>query len=179
MEFRRVLFRSGLLLRLYPRHLPGAVPLLFSWELVADPDDIRRTWSGLLNAFLHPAMERFLFNADRRLRDARARQPLRIFRNDGASSRVSKSAALKTYSAAPRGALEGTRAPAAPYGLRHLVMLDVGGTTTDIGVVRDGAIPVERRGTIEHAPSSLELAAITSYGVGGSSVFLLAHGRLP
>jgi hypothetical protein len=30
--------------------------------------------------FLHPAMQRFLFNADRRLRDARARQPLRIFR---------------------------------------------------------------------------------------------------
>ena len=65
---------KGLLLRLYPRHLLGAVPLLFSWELVADPDDIRRTWSGLLNAFLHPAMERFLFNADRRLRDVRARQ---------------------------------------------------------------------------------------------------------
>jgi Hydantoinase/oxoprolinase N-terminal region len=26
---------------LYPRHLLGAVPLLFSWELVADPHDIR------------------------------------------------------------------------------------------------------------------------------------------
>ena len=123
-------------------------------------------------------MERFLFNADRRLRDARARQPLRIFRNDGASSRVSKSAALKTYSSGPRGGLEGTRALAAHYGLRHLVMLDVGGTTTDIGVVSDGAIHVERRGTIEHAPSSLELAAITSYGVGGSSVFRVVDGRL-
>ena len=169
---------KGLLLRLYPRHLLGAVPLLFSWELVADPDDIRRTWSGLLNAFLHPAMERFLFNADRRLRDARARQPLRIFRNDGASSRVSKSAALKTYSSGPRGGLEGTRVLAAHYGLRHLVMVDVGGTTTDIGVVSDGAIHVDRRGTIEHAPSSLELAAITSYGVGGSSIFRVTDGRL-
>jgi len=169
---------KGLLLRLYPRHLLGAVPLLFSWELVADPDDIRRTWSGLLNAFLHPAMERFLFNADRRLRDARARQPLRIFRNDGASSRVSKSAALKTYSSGPRGGLEGTRALAAHYGLRHLVMLDVGGTTTDIGVVGDGTIHVDRRGAIEHAPSSLELGAITSYGVGGSSIFRVVDGRL-
>jgi len=167
-----------LLLGLYPRHLLGAIPLLFSWELVADGDDIRRTWSSLLNAFLHPAMERFLFNADRRLRDARSRQPLRIFRNDGASSRVSKSAALKTYSSGPRGGLEGTRALAVHYGLRHLVMLDVGGTTTDIGVVSDSAIHVDRRGTIEHAPSSLELAAITSYGVGGSSVFRVTDGRL-
>jgi hypothetical protein len=31
-------------------------------------------------AFLHPAIERFFFNANRRLRDARARQPSRIFR---------------------------------------------------------------------------------------------------
>jgi N-methylhydantoinase A len=167
-----------LLLRLYPRHLLGAVPLLFSWELVADSDDVRRTWSSLLNAFLHPAMELFLFNADRRLRDARARQPLRIFRNDGGSSRVSKSAALKTYSSGPRGGLEGTRALASHYGLQHLVMVDVGGTTTDIGVVTDGAIRVDRRGMIDNAPSSLELAAITSYGVGGSSIFRVADGQI-
>jgi N-methylhydantoinase A len=167
-----------LLLKLYPRHLLGAVPLLFSWELVADSDDIRRTWTSVLNAFLHPAMELFLFNADRRLRDARARQPLRIFRNDGGSSRVSKSAAIKTYSSGPRGGLEGTRALAAHYGLRHLVMVDVGGTTTDIGVVSDGAIRVDRRGLIDQAPSSLELAAITSYGVGGSSIFRVADGGI-
>ena len=169
---------KSLLLRLYPRHLLGAVPLLFSWELVADPDDVRRTWSSLLNAFLHPAMELFLFNADKRLRDARARQPLRIFRNDGGSSRVSKSAALKTYSSGPRGGLEGTRALAHHYGLRHVVMVDVGGTTTDIGVVTDGAIRVDRRGLIDQVPSSLELAAITSYGIGGSSVFRVAGDQI-
>jgi N-methylhydantoinase A len=69
----------GLLLRLSPssaRRDPTAVLL----ELVAGPDDIRRTWPDLLNAFVQPAMERFLFNADRRLRDAPARQPSRIFR---------------------------------------------------------------------------------------------------
>ena len=101
---------SGLLLRLYPRQLLGAIPLLFSWELVADSDDVSRTWSSLLNAFLHPAMERFLFSAERRLREHRTRRPLLIFRNDGGSSRVAKSAALKTYSSGPRGGLEGTRA---------------------------------------------------------------------
>ncbi|HTV99656.1 MAG TPA: hydantoinase/oxoprolinase family protein [Streptosporangiaceae bacterium] len=169
---------KSVLLRLYPRHLLGAVPLLFSWELVADADDVRRTWSSLLNAFLHPAMELFLFNADKRLRDARARQPLRIFRNDGGSSRVSKSAALKTYSSGPRGGLEGTRALAGHYGLRHVVMVDVGGTTTDIGVVTDGAIHVDRRGLVDHAPSSLELAAITSYGIGGSSIFRVTGGQI-
>ncbi len=167
-----------MLLRLYPRHLLGAIPLLFSWELAADRDDMRRTWSGLLNAFLHPAMERFLFNAEQRLRDQRARRPLLIFRNDGGSSRVAKSAALKTYSSGPRGGLEGTRALARGYGFRHVLMLDVGGTTSDIGVVADGAVRVDRRGRIERVPTSFELAAITSHGIGGSSVIRLADGAI-
>ena len=72
--------RGGASEGLYPRHLLGAVPLLFFWELVADPLRYPRTWWSLLNAFVHPAIERFLFNADRRLRDARARQPSRTFR---------------------------------------------------------------------------------------------------
>jgi N-methylhydantoinase A len=167
-----------LLLRLYPRHLLGAIPLLFSWELVADRDDVRRTWSGLLNAFLHPAMERFLFNTEQRLRDYRTRGPLLIFRNDGGSSRVAKSSAIKTYSSGPRGGLEGTRALARAYGFRHVLMADVGGTTTDIGVVTDGAVEVHPRGRVERVPTSFELAAITSHGVGGSSVIRVVDGEL-
>jgi N-methylhydantoinase A/oxoprolinase/acetone carboxylase beta subunit len=167
-----------LLLRLYPRQLLGAIPLLFSWELAADRDDVRRTWSSLLNAFLHPAMERFLFNAESRLREHRTRRPLLIFRNDGGSSRVAKSAALKTYSSGPRGGLEGARALARHYGLRHVLMVDVGGTTTDVGVVTDGAVHVDRRGFVDDAPTSFELAAITSHGVGGSSVIRLVDGQL-
>jgi N-methylhydantoinase A/oxoprolinase/acetone carboxylase beta subunit len=166
------------LLRLYPRQLLGAIPLLFSWELVADRDDVRRTWSALLNAFLHPAMERFLFNAESRLRESRTRRPLLIFRNDGGSSRVAKSSALKTYSSGPRGGLEGSRALARGYGFGHLLMMDVGGTTTDVGVVADGAVQVEHRGRVAMVPTSFELAAITSHGVGGSSVIRASDGAL-
>ena len=166
------------LLRLYPRQLLGAIPLLFSWELVADRDDARRTWSALLNAFLHPAMERFLFNTEGRLRESRTRRPLLIFRNDGGSSRVVKSSALKTYSSGPRGGLEGTRALALGYGFPHLLMVDVGGTTTDVGVVAGGAVRVERRGRVAMVPTSIELAAITSHGVGGSSVIRVSDGAL-
>lgn len=175
-EERRI---RRLLLRLYPRHLLGAVPLVFSWELLGgDRDDVRRTWSSLLNAFLHPAMERFLFNAEQRLREQRTRRPLLIFRNDGGSSRVSKSSAIKTYSSGPRGGLEGTRALAGHYGLRHLLMVDVGGTTTDIGAVTAGKVRIDRRGLVAGVPSSLPLAAITSHGVGGSSVIRVTAGKI-
>ncbi len=58
----------------YPRHLLGAVPILYSHQLSDDTDDARRTWSSLLNAFLHPAMERFLYSAEGVLRERRGTQ---------------------------------------------------------------------------------------------------------
>jgi N-methylhydantoinase A/oxoprolinase/acetone carboxylase beta subunit len=57
-------------------------------------------------------------------------------------------------------------------------MVDVGGTTTDLGVVTDGAVQVERRGQVAMVPTSFELAAITSHGVGGSSVIRVTDGVL-
>ena len=68
-------------LRKYPRHLLGAVPILFGSELSTDSDAVRRTWSALINSFLHPAMESFLYNAENRLRSYRTKNPLQIFRN--------------------------------------------------------------------------------------------------
>ena len=167
------------LLRLYPRHLLGAIPLLFSWELVADRDDARRTWSALLNAFLHPAMERFLFNAESRLREspdppAVADLPQRRRLVTGVEV-----AALKTYSSGPRGGLEGTRALAGRYGLAPSGHGSTWAARPPTSAwSRDGAMQVERRGTVEQVPSSLELAAITSYGVGGSSVIRVIDGEL-
>jgi N-methylhydantoinase A/oxoprolinase/acetone carboxylase beta subunit len=160
------------------RLLSGTVPPLFSWELVADRDDVRRTWSALLDAFLRPAVERFLVTTERRMRDQHARHPLLIFRNDGGSSRVARSSAIKTCNSGPRGGLEGTRALARQYGFRHVVMADVGGTTTDIGVVTHGALEVDPRGRMANVVTSFELAGITSHGVGGNSVIRVRDGQL-
>jgi N-methylhydantoinase A len=168
----------SILLRKFPRHLLGSVPVLYSWDFAADRVRSRRLWSGVLNAFLHPTMERFLYNAEDRLRSHRVRNPLLIYRNDGASSRVAKSSALKTYSSGPRGGLEGTRALAKAYGLNHVLMIDVGGTTTDVGAVNDFRIDVQRRGSIEGIPISFPMSKVLSSGVGGSSIIAVAGGQI-
>jgi N-methylhydantoinase A/oxoprolinase/acetone carboxylase beta subunit len=168
----------SILLRKFPRHLLGSVPILYSWDFAADPVRSRRIWSGVINSFLHPTMERFLYSAESRLRSHRVQNPLLIYRNDGSSSRVAKSVALKTYSSGPRGGLEGTRALAEAYGLRHVLMIDVGGTTTDVGSIRDYAIEVQRRGNIEGVPISFPMSQVHSSGVGGSSVIAVRDGRI-
>ena len=167
-----------ILLRKFPRHLLGSVPILYSSEFTTDRVRSRRIWSSVLNSFLHPTMERFLYNAEDRLRSHRVKNPLLIYRNDGASSRVAKSVALKTYSSGPRGGLEGTRALAQAYGLGHVLMIDVGGTTTDVGSVRKEEILTNRRGSIEGAPISIPMSDVQSSGVGGSSIIAVKDGRI-
>ena len=167
-----------LVLRAFPRHLLGAVPMLFSHEVVGDPVHHRRAWTTLFNSFLHPAMETFLYNAEHRIRKHKAKQPLRIFRNDGASARVAKTVAVKTYSSGPRGGLEAGKALAAQYGFDRLLTVDVGGTTTDVCLVEDGQIRQRLYGEIEKTEISFALSDIVSLGAGGSSVIKVVDGAI-
>ncbi|KFF61088.1 hydantoinase [Cryobacterium sp. MLB-32] len=166
------------MLKNFPRHLLGSVPILFSREFASDTVRERQIWSGILNSFLHPTVERFLYSAEHRLRAYKVKNPLLIYRNDGASSRVAKSVALKTYSSGPRGGLEGTRALAEAYGLTNVLMIDVGGTTTDVGVVNDSTISVDRRGSIQGVDISYEMSNVHSTGVGGSSIIAVHDGAI-
>lgn len=157
-------------LRKYPRHLLGAVPTLYGGDLSVDADPVRRTWTALINSFLHPAMEHFLYNAENRLRGYRTKNPLLIFRNDGDASRVAKTVAIKTYSSGPRGGMEGVKTFARRYGFSDAISIDVGGTTTDIGQYLNGTVAEVRRGHVEGISVSFPLCEIMSAGAGGSSV---------
>ncbi|MCX7168804.1 MAG: hydantoinase/oxoprolinase family protein [Proteobacteria bacterium] len=168
----------SVLLRKFPQHLLGAVPILYSHEVVEDENDVRRAWTTIFNAFLHPAMEHFLYNAEHKLRAFKAKNPLLIFRNDGDSARVAKTIAIKTYSSGPRGGMEGAKAIAAHYGFKHLLSMDIGGTTTDIGEVRDGSVRTDLRGRVEGVEVSFPLANVVSVGVGGSSIIKAVEGKI-
>lgn len=167
-----------LLLRKFPPQMLGALPILYSHEVVADSDDARRTWTALFNAFLHPAMERFLYSAEHQLRAYKARSPLLIFRNDGNAARIARTIALKTYSSGPRGGAEGAKALAAHYGFKHLLSMDIGGTTTDIALVAGNAVRLDRRGKVEGVATSFPLCNVESHGVGGSSIIGVERGQL-
>ncbi len=164
--------------RKFPSHLLGAVPVVTASGLADEPDDNQRIWTALFNAYLHPAMERFLYSADHRLKSHKCSNPLLIFRNDGGTARVAKTTAIKTYSSGPRAGMEGVRALAEHYGLKRVISYDVGGTTTDIGLVEDGVIRSLARGQVEGIPIAFPLADIASAGVGGSSVISVGERAL-
>lgn len=157
----------------YPRHLLGAIPVLFSHELVRDLNHGRRLLSAVVNSYLHPGMEHFLYGAQSITKQYHLASPLLIYRNDGDSSRVAKTTAIKTYGSGPRGGMEGTLAYASYYHSRFMVAMDIGGTTTDISTVVDGKPTLLGHGLIgdEQTECSFAMGDIVSIGYGGSSIF--------
>lgn len=166
------------LLHAFPPHLLGALPLLYASEIAEDSSDLRRTWTAVCNSFLHPAMEKFLYNAEHKLREEHTQSPLLIFRNDGNAGRVSRTIALKTYSSGPRGGMEGAKALARHYQFKKLLSMDVGGTTTDIGIIEDDVIRSTLRGRVENVETSFPLCDVVSSGVGGSSIIKVVDGQI-
>lgn len=166
------------LLARYPRHLLGAIPFTLSHELAGDDDHGRRAVTAVINSYLHPGMEHFLYGAEKGCKTYGLASPLLIFRNDGDSARVAKTTAIKTWGSGPRGGLEGAVAYASLYGVPVLVGMDVGGTTTDISVVENGSISVLAHGRVDSASISFPIPEIRSIGLGGSSVVEVSEGRI-
>lgn len=169
---------KGIIFDSFPRHLLGAVPVLFSYELSSDRDHARRLSTSVLNAFLHPVMEGFLFGAEEVARRHHMETPLLIFRNDGASARVAKTIALKTYSSGPAGGLVGASQYANHYQAKAVVSFDIGGTTTDYAAVIDGKPAALSYGQAGGLPFSFEMGEVESIGAGGSSILSVEGGDI-
>jgi len=164
--------------RHYPRHCLDAVPLLLSHEIAEDADDFRRTATALFNAYVHPDVAGYLYRAEDLLRDHDYRRPLLIVRSDGGCSRVAKTIAAHTYNSGPSAGLAGARLLAGHYGIDSLVTFDMGGTSLDVSVLRDGELPVRPHGDVEGVEVSFPLPDVLVMGAGGGSIAHLAGGEL-
>lgn len=166
------------LLDRYPRHLLGAIPFLLSTELVNDVDLARRVATAVINSYLHPGMEHFLYSAENVCKSQHLKRPLLIFRNDGDSARVAKTTAIKTWGSGPRGGLEGAVAYARLYGLETVVAMDIGGTTTDVSIVKNNTVALLPYGAVETLATSFALPKLQSFGLGGSSIVTAVGGKI-
>lgn len=163
-HLKRIIFEE------YPRHILGALPVLFSTELTDDADILRRTGTAVLNAYLHPGLEHFLYKAEDILRNYRYPKPLFVFGNDGTSNRVAKVTALKTYNSGPTGGLEGGLQLAGFYGYENVATVDIGGTSTDVTFIHNGIPEEDSSGRIEDCQLSLPLRKISALGGGGGTI---------
>ncbi len=157
----------------YPSHFLGAVPLLLSSEVSASSDDILRTNTVVVNAYLHRDMVKFLYKADDYLRKRGYGKPMLVAHCVGGTARVAKTIALQTWGAGPAGGLAGAAFISRLYGIENAVSVDVGGTSTDIGIVRKGSYGYNYSPEIEGIKVNLPIIELLSIRGGGGSIVRL------
>lgn len=153
----------------YPAHYLGTVPLLLSTEVSMEMDDQHRTNAALINAYIHQDMLRYLYKADEEVRNRRCKYPLLIVHATGGVARVAKTKALDTCDSGPAAGMLGAAFLARKYGLKNVVTVDVGGTSTDIGLVANGEPSYNEERRISGVPIKERFIESISIGGGGSS----------
>jgi len=162
----------------YPRHYLGAVPTLLSTDVSVIADDADRMAAAVVNGYLHRRLATSLYKAEDDLRASGLARPLLIVTADGSVARVAKTRALATYQSGPAAGVHAGALLAQTYGLGAALTADVGGTSTDFGLVLAGR-PVRRQrievAGLEIAQPSVELHSIA---LGGGSVAAVREGAI-
>jgi len=154
----------------YPAHYLGSVPLLLSTEISSEIDDRYRTNAALIDAYIHQDMLHYLYKADEDVRNRRYRYPLLIVHATGGVARVAKTKAIDTCDSGPAAGLFGAAFLARLYGIDNVVTIDVGGTSTDIGLIARGELPYTAEKMISGVPIREPVIESISIGGGGSSI---------
>lgn len=162
----------------YPRHYLGAVPTLLSTQVSAVADDAARTSAAVVNAYMHKKLAFSLYKAEDDLRRASFRRPLLVVTADGTVTRVAKTRALSTFQSGPTSGVYASALLCEAHGIEAALTVDVGGTSTDLGLVV-GSRPVRRRridvAGLDVAQSSVELFSLA---VGGGSICRVENGQV-
>ena len=160
------------------RELPG-LPISVSHEVAPIWREYERTSTTIADAYLKPLLERYVANLDATLSEAGLRTPWTVMKSNGGAMLAAAAAAhpIQTAQSGPAGGMLVAAALGAQAGLPNLLTLDMGGTSADVGIIRDGA----QRHTTEYeiewgVPAAIPLIDIRSIGAGGGSIAWLDAG---
>jgi N-methylhydantoinase A/oxoprolinase/acetone carboxylase beta subunit len=130
---------------------------------------LERENAGLLNAALTDLARNTILAFGKAIRESRIDAPLFITQNDGTVVEAEQAMRLPVYSFAS-GATNSMRGAAYLSGLDDAMVVDVGGTTTDIGQLRHG-FPREANSVVQigGVRTLFRMPDLVSFGLGGGS----------
>ena len=162
------------------RTLPD-LPVSLSSDIGPEIREYERTSTTVLNALLIPVMRAYLVRLRERMTEAGIAAPLLLMQSNGGVCTVeiaSRQPARLLLSGPSGGALAALKS-AQELGAPNLVGVDMGGTSFDVSVVREGALSLVTQGEIDGLPVRLPMVEIRTIGAGGGSIAAVdAGGRL-
>lgn len=161
----------------YPDHYLGSVPVLLGSDICKHPDDMTRTHYALINAYVHGPLADTLFKAEDQLRaEFGWKRQLLIGHQSGGVARVAKTRAVDTIESGPTMGLFASAEFARRYGLDRVVILDVGGTTAKVSVIKNRTLALNYAPEVFGIPLKMPMPDVHSIALGGGSIASVKTG---
>ncbi|HZS34269.1 MAG TPA: hydantoinase/oxoprolinase family protein [Methylomirabilota bacterium] len=142
--------------------------------------EYERTCTTALNAYVMPKVHRLAERLEAELGAAGLRGALRIMQSNGGlmSAAQARQAPVRTLLSGPAGGVVGAAAVAAAAGLRDVITMDMGGTSLDVSLVRDGQVALASEGRVGGFPVKIPQVDTHTIGAGGGSIARFFRGTV-
>ena len=147
-----------------------------SHRVLPEPREYERMSTTVANAYVAPAMRRYLTELEEGLRRRRPVR-LRVMQSNGGSLSAGRAGheAVRTVLSGPAGGVAGAFRAAQDAGFSHVITLDMGGTSTDVSLC-PGRMLERTDLTLEGIPIKTPALDIHTVGAGGGSIAWLDSG---
>ncbi len=134
--------------------------------------EFERSLTTVLNASVMPGVTNYVGRIEKRLADENVSAPLLLMQSNGgvAGAAAIRQAPALTALSGPAAGVVGARAIAAACGIKDIITVDIGGTSADICLIKDGRIGLTQQGKVGDWPLPLPMVDMVTIGAGGGSI---------
>ncbi len=134
--------------------------------------EYERSMVTILNSVVMPAVSTYVGRLEARMQQRGVTAPLLLMKSSGGvtGAEAVKRAPVYTALSGPAAGAVGAAVVGAASGLRNLITIDIGGTSADIALIRDGVPGMTTGARIGEWPIPLAMIDIHTIGAGGGSI---------
>jgi N-methylhydantoinase A len=151
--------------------LPG-VPVSLSSDVLPELREYERTLTTVANGYVQPQVQRYVRTLSDKLAEGGVAGELSILRSDGGlqSAGAAIGAPVTMLLSGPAGGVTGAVWVAEQCGHRDLITFDMGGTSTDVGLVQDLSPRIGRETKVGDLTVRASSVDVRTVGAGGGSI---------
>jgi N-methylhydantoinase A len=148
------------------------IPVSLSHVVLPEMQEYERTLTTVANAAVRPVVGRYVRNLRERLRGAGMAGKLSLLRSDGGlmTSEKSEEHPVSLLMSGPAGGVTGAIWVGKNAGIRNILTLDVGGTSTDVALIENLEARRVRTTEVGHLAVRASALDVKTVGAGGGSI---------
>ncbi len=154
------------------REIMPDVPVSLSHQVLPEMQEYERTLTSVANASVRPVVGNYVRNLRGSLRDGGMAGSLSLLRSDGGlmSSEKSEEHPVALLMSGPAGGVTGALWVGKTAGLKNILTLDVGGTSTDVALIENLEARRVRTTEVGHLSVRASALDVKTVGAGGGSI---------